>query len=99
VRVSPHVYKIVVDEAVMDAAGLNGHCDHDQGVIRYSEKQSASQIRETFLHEILHACFWNAGLTADVGGPDDEEKLINKLAPRVLAMMRDNKGLVRWLTG
>lgn len=98
-RISPHTYQLERNDPVMDAAGLNGHCDHDSTTIRYNGKQAPSQLLETLVHEALHAMFWTAGLTKDVGGEEEEEKIVNKLAPRLMAFIQDNKRFITEVQG
>jgi hypothetical protein len=52
----------------------------------------ADAERETFLHELLHACISASGLSCR-----DEERLVSVLAPRLLEALRHNPVIVAYL--
>lgn len=53
--------------------------------------RSASGLRETVLHEVLHAAIWTYGIDAE--GVTDEEELVGPLASAVLDVLRRNSAL------
>lgn len=56
-------------------------------------------MRETLLHEILHAVICLSGTRAVLDlETEDEEKLITLLTPALLCVLRDNPDVVRFLT-
>lgn len=55
--------------------------------------QSEESAKETLVHELLHACWSLAALR--VG--DDEERIVDALAPLVLEIVRRNPGTAAWL--
>ena len=77
------------------AAGmqLSGNFDPRYLTITVDPNQAPSQVRETLLHELLHACSQEAGMDET-----QEEQTVNAQAPRLLAALRDNPDLVAWLT-
>ena len=81
----------------MNAVELFGHCDNDNSVIRYSMKQSHSQLQETIFHELIHALMFQTELE-HLFTDDQKEQLCRGLAPRLLALVQDNPQLVRFLT-
>jgi hypothetical protein len=73
-----------------------GLIEYKTQVIRLRRGCHPDGIRETLLHEILHACFREAG------GPlkgDTEEKAIRALAANLLGVLRHNPALIAYLTG
>lgn len=97
VLVAPHWYELQHDEESMNAVDLFGHCDNDNGVIRYSKKQSFSQLQETVVHELIHALLFQTELE-HLFNDDQKEQLCRGLAPRILALLQQNPRLVAWLT-
>lgn len=104
VHVGPHTYRVVCDAVAMavecrDAGeDLVGRCSHRTLTIHIEPDQAASQMRDTLLHEVLHAV---ANMTALDGewGDEREEETILRLAPALLDVLRRNPRLVAFLTG
>jgi hypothetical protein len=96
VRISPHDYYLTEQEQLLKSVELVGQCDNEAGIIRYrSDDMSPGQLRETIVHECLHACVFNAGLKFP--SSDDEENFVNKLAPRLYGLMVENPKLIEWV--
>lgn len=57
--------------------------------------QKGNFLRDTLLHEVLHACLFAAagGMTTD-----EEERLVASLTPVLLDTLRRNPGLLAFLT-
>ena len=102
VRVGVHTYRLVFDRDAMNAASaehgdrLLGRCDTEALVIVADDRQAGSQLAETLVHEVLHACFDLIGATEDVSS-DVEERLVRRLAPVVAGVVADNPKLVGWV--
>lgn len=56
--------------------------------------QRGGFMRDTVLHEALHACLFATGLNL---GDGEEERLVAALSPVLLAALRDNPALVAYL--
>jgi hypothetical protein len=86
-----------------DAVNKVGETDHMAGVIRLKPGMAPSVLRITLWHEVLHAIMWSV-----LGGPrwdhlgddpdDREEYVVARLEHPTLAVLRDNPGLVAYLT-
>lgn len=104
VTVGPHIYKIVCDTNAINAQcvdqgkALLGNCRSPEGVITIDPKQSESQLADTVLHETLHALMNLVGATEDISD-EDEEKLVRRLAPALLDVIRRNPKWVAYLRG
>jgi len=102
VRVGPHQYRLVFDQAAMNAASaehgerLVGRCDTEGLVIVVDPKLAPSQSAETLVHEVLHACMDLIGATEDINS-DIEERLVRRLAPVVAQVLAANPKLVGWV--
>lgn len=96
VKVGPHdVAIVVVPNGVMGDGGAHGQCSISRLLIAIDGEIPPTLKGETVLHEIGHV------LLASVGIPDDSEELVERLALRfgvdVLALIRDNPELIRWI--
>lgn len=62
--------------------------------ITLSDRQAAAQLRETVLHELLHAIWSKVPLDQDDA---EQERIIGSLSPWLLGVLRDNPELVAFL--
>lgn len=106
-RVGPFTYNVIETgaecRALLDGIttrahkdGECGHCDHSNLDLRVHPDIAKPLKRETLLHEALHACTNLAGILPEYGRKK-EERLVRRLAPVVLQMLRDNPWLVKRL--
>jgi hypothetical protein len=104
VVVGPHSYQIVVDRLAMDRVNsqagetLDGQCDCRTLTITIEPNLAATQMADTVVHELLHACFSLVGAGESVSA-DVEERLVRALGPVLLDLLRrrENRGFVEWL--
>lgn len=75
-----------------------GDTDFNSTVIRIRGGLSADAERETVLHECLHCATDLVGERVRLGD-EREEELVRALSPALLAILRDNPALVRYLLG
>jgi Zn-dependent peptidase ImmA (M78 family) len=63
--------------------------------------QSEQNIKETLLHELLHACFLDCpAFRLDYPNSDDrEEDVIRHLSPALMQTLTDNKWILEYLYG
>jgi hypothetical protein len=94
VKVSPFTFTVRDVRGLADA----GSCAPDHEAILLDAGQADGQKRDTLLHESIHAII-RQGMEGALKGVDVtfEETLVSFLAPRVLALLRDNPALVRYL--
>jgi hypothetical protein len=103
-RVGPFVYEIVLDSRHIDR-GNRGEYNGSNLVLRLDPTMPAGRMRVTLLHELFHAVFDAAGHRQGFATADDEaqdkarEAFIDALSPGLLLVLRENPGLVAYLTG
>jgi len=85
-----------VDNGAGEIDGVIGACDREANRIGVLATLSPDRARETYLHEVLHACAGMAGLTATYGF-DKEEDIVKRLSPILLSALRENPRLVEYL--
>lgn len=72
-----------------------GMCDRATLVILIQEDLTPQKQAEVLLHEILHACYDNAGLNME---PTlEEERVVNGMGYQLLQVIRDNPKLMVFL--
>lgn len=69
----------------------SGHTEHKNLVISYDPDCAKAYLRDTILHECLHACFFSVG-------KGRKEQTIRALTPVLLDMIRSNPKLIKFLT-
>ncbi len=72
---------------------------HGAGLrILYDTRQAPGFLRDSVLHETLHALYQQTGLyKATDAEKDAEEQFVASMTPRLLALLRDNPVFVAWL--
>ncbi len=106
IKVGYRVYDVTIDKDAINACAANnaagfghyGECNHEQLVITVDPDQADLMIRETILHEILHACCSITGI-ADELGDKLEESVVMRLSPVIMGFLEDNPKTVAYLTG
>ena len=84
-----------VTELGGEAGGGVSRADHSAiAVTKLPESRPYEQM--TVLHEVLHAAWAATGL--DDQTCDHEEVIVSTLAPVLLAVIRDNPDLIKYLT-
>jgi hypothetical protein len=100
--VSPFTYVVEGNVEAMIAGGACGAFLGDEGKILFDPRQARDQLRDTLLHEGIHAAFAQTNIKAttfkDAAGDGDvdkeEERVVASLSPRILSIVRDNPWLV-----
>lgn len=64
--------------------------------IEISKDLEKQQEALTLLHEVLHACFSDAGLVTKFN-KDDEEVIVRALEGRIGALIKDNKKFIQYI--
>lgn len=104
VKVGPFIYDIKLDAARIrelekeNDMELFGFTTHNKLEIVINPDMADSMLRETVLHEILHAVIYATGL-GDRFTEKQEEHLVRALSPALFQFILDNPTVVRYLGG
>jgi hypothetical protein len=102
IQIGPHTYKLILSDARVvrlgdDTDASFGECDTKHTTITVDPNQAPTMLRDTVIHELLHACMSLIGVTEDPGvDRDAEERIVLRLAPVLLQLVRQRK-LIEWL--
>ena len=102
VQVGPYTVTLVEDQAAIDRRSVEergrllGHYDECTTTITLAPDLTPDIRAETILHELLHAITAMTGLANEL--EDDDEKIVRRLSPALLDMLRRNPALVEYLT-
>lgn len=103
IQVGPHTYRIVADKNEINRLSVEadetrlGECDPKTLTIFVDPTQADTMLRDTVLHELLHALMDLIGAGDDIAR-DLEERLVRRLAPVLLELLTRNPKLIEWLT-
>jgi hypothetical protein len=93
IKVGPFKYRLLFTPTLPDVGGFT---DLDQSIIAVSTAGSLEHQQETLLHELLHAVCDATALRNK--SRDEQEELVSALSPGIFALLRENPGLVNFLT-
>jgi hypothetical protein len=89
--------KFPKDPAERAAIGRNfGLTEWRQGVIYLDEDQSLDNLKDTVLHEMIHAALHDAGVKRI---EDDEEEYCRRTTPLLIHLLRSNPELREFILG
>ncbi len=98
VDVGPHQYEVVTEERAVLALrdeGKYGITRVDRLEIHIDDAGAQTQVADTLLHEILH-CIWDQG-GLRMEDPGLEERVVSSLTTGILAVLRQNPKVVKFL--
>lgn len=102
IKVGPYEYTVHFrPERAMDMFGYLAITFTTKQVILVSAGMAGGHLRETVLHEIMHACqnikdrMAVDGIEGD--GTMSADEFIERTAPQLLEVLKDNPALVAWL--
>lgn len=102
INVLGKTYSIEGPEEILDESDELGHTYAYKCLIRYGHNatEEPQQLRDTILHEICHALYYENGLATELKARDDdlEEQVVRRTATGLLQIFRDNPQLVTFLT-
>jgi predicted nuclease of restriction endonuclease-like (RecB) superfamily len=102
VYVGPHKYEISFKTSHLRqleedlGSQLYAGVNHGQLRIVIGKRSALSQQQDSLLHEVLHAMFTHTGLSNELED-DLEEKLIRRLTPFLLDLVKHNRPVVDFL--
>lgn len=97
VTVGPLTYRVLFDQdAALELEDDSGRCLAERGELWIHSQLGESQVRETVLHELLHALLSLTGLDMDLGEKKAEDTC-RRLAPALLDLLQRNPLVVNFL--
>lgn len=99
IAIGPHTYSVVADETsdrALDAENEVGRCTPHLCEILVHSTATLSMQRDALVHEVLHAIWYQSGLTA--ADSLNEEQTVLALATPLLDVLQANPQLVHFLT-
>ena len=90
IRILGKDYEIVHDNECLSDQNLLGKTKCTQQKIIYTDDQGAASLRDTILHEVLHAVDWT--IKSDL-----KETQVAAIASGLYAVFKDNPEFVEWL--
>lgn len=104
VRIGPFTWSIEYsDEALAAMDDIDGKqrlgvtCERPLRIVVGVAGRPEQAIRETVVHELLHAVNLTFAVRVPEYGDDKEEEMVATLATPLLGLLQDNPGLVAWL--
>lgn len=99
VKIGPHKYRIGYGPLKGEGADQIGVCHTHRAEIHIKEGLARTIEQESLLHEILHAIWSAQGLdnSDNKDGLVKEEQAVAALAPGILAVLKNNLELVKYL--
>ena len=93
VEIIGHKYSVVISTEMSEDE--LGRCDYNNQKILISNHQASDTIRDTLLHEIIHAIHWLMGL----GDNSTEEEFTARTTTGLRSVMLQNPEVVNYLLG
>jgi hypothetical protein len=102
VKVGPYTYEIVWDDRLGPVSSAMGATNEQLVKLFIDPTNDEQAVRETLVHEVLHAIWKQTSLLVrfpDGAGDSDGETIIQDLAPRIFALLLENREVVKWIQG
>jgi hypothetical protein len=85
VKIAGIEYEVKEKFGLEQKHGLMGHVLYSMGEIELDDRLHKDRKEQVFVHEVLHACFYEAGYT------EQEEDMINRVSAILYQVLKDNK--------
>lgn len=95
VRLGPYSFTVGFEKA-LNRSSLLGETHGSDLNILLNPSQHPMVLRETVVHELLHACFAVSSLTHALSD-EEEERIVAILSPWLLMLLRDNADMLAWV--
>lgn len=103
IKVGPVVYQVKHSRKAMNAAELQqkdyllGLSEEQGRLISIEPEQPLTGLQSVLLHETLHSIFSVSGMSYK-WEHDEEERMVRRLTPFLLSVLKDNPELLAYLT-
>lgn len=102
VKIGASAYSLVISKPkwnmVPEQEKVAGYTDLHSHTIYVDPSMSDANIKNTALHEVLHALFDDSGATWPLPYEEMEETIIRILTPRLAAFIRENPEFMEWVS-
>lgn len=78
-------YAVNEVDGIEDRYGALGQVNYTKGTIELDSQLNQTRKEQTFVHELLHACFFEAGYA------EQDEDLINRVGIVLHQVLKDNQ--------
>lgn len=78
-------YEVKEVEGINDRFNTLGMVNYARSMIEIDSDMSKSKLEQTFIHEVLHACFYEAGIE------EQDEDVINRVGIVLYQVLKDNQ--------
>ena len=85
VKVAGIDYEVKEVEGILERFNVLGQINYHKGVIELDNSLCQTRKEQTFVHELLHACFREAGYE------EQEEEMIDRVSSVLYQVLKDNK--------
>lgn len=97
IKIGPYYYRVEFRRGIdMQRFDLRGITYSDKQLILVSDDLVSGHLRECVLHEVMHACQDIKDRMSVDGNTMDADTFIERTAPTLLEVMKDNPKLVEW---
>lgn len=90
VKIMGFVWPVKFDKHVSNEGQAFGSTHLHSQVIFLDPSTTVQKNEHTFIHEIMHAVFWQTGLTRRIDNIKLEEEIVNALSFGVYHVLKDN---------
>ena len=91
VKVGGMNYRIEVVPIIRDSASPVGRLSPHDGLIELMDAESDDFVKQTFLHEMVHALHYQMGYNGDP--VIEDEQYVDAMANALYALLTDNPGI------
>ena len=89
VKVGGYTYRVVWADKIALHNNNDGETNTSDQIIKLQSGQGKEHTEQVFIHELLHACFYQMGF--DDEDKQTEEQLVTRLALVLYQVIKDNK--------
>lgn len=96
IKVDHLTYTITLDPGIGDI-GHFGLCNSNDQIIRLYSKMNKERMKETLLHEVLHAIYYSRGMRQVPNESLTEELIVDQIGVGLITVLNNNPELRKYL--
>jgi hypothetical protein len=90
IKILGYDYKLILSKEI--GSDELGRCDYTNQIIYLNAKQGEDSLKDSLLHEIIHAISYLMGLKDE----DPEEDFVTRISTGLRSVLIQNRWLVKW---